>query len=279
MNGTLSGSFKCTPKTRIVPVAGKRRQHHPFVVLASQMDERSPRPPFSSLMPLLPLLLAAALLAGPVDRVLLRSGQSIAVAGEVRQQGEKLLFRSPAGVLYSISMDEIDFEAMARGTAKQDSVEEIDRDARHPARRLNVTPEERDRLLAELSKKKGTPRAPEVLSPELRRPEPPQSDRESSREAEERWRAEARAAREAIQDRKAELESLRQRSVDLEDQLRMLLSSGYDPNTLSAQTLDLGNTRSRIDGAQEALRDAQRALTELQERARRAGVLPGWLRD
>jgi hypothetical protein len=231
------------------------------------------------MMPFAALLLAAALASDPVDRVILRSGQSIAVVGEIRQEGDKLLFRSPAGVLYSIAIAEVDFAAMARTGPKDDPVEELDRGARHPARRLTVTPEERDRLLDELSKRKSSasPVDPEVLSPI---PDSgPAKPASPAAGAEERWRAEARAAREAVERRKNDLEALRRRVTELEDQLRLLLSSGYDPSLLSAQALELDRARNGIDGAQEALRDAQRALTDLQERARKAGVLPGWLRD
>ncbi len=216
-----------------------------------------------------------------MDRVLLRSGQSIAVAGEVRMADGKLLFRSPAGVLYSIAATEVDFEAMARPEPSADPVVEGDRKTRHPARKLNVSPEERDRLLAELSKKKGraAPDDTGVLSaPPPLAPQSP-ADKKDAAEAEARWRAEARAAREAVEARREELEALRRRAQELEDQLRMLLSSGYDPNVLSSQVEALDSTRNRIESTQEALRDAQRNLTDLQDRARKAGVMPGWLRD
>ena len=230
-------------------------------------------------MAFISLLLGAALLAGPVDRVLLRSGQVIAVSGAIREEAGKLLFRSPAGVLYSIAIDEVDFAAMARTGPREDPIEEHDRETRHPAKKLNVSPEERDRLLAELERKKGPPSGKvELLSPEKPEKLKPKS-RESDPGAEERWRAEARAAREAIEARKRELEALSQRARELDDQLRTLLSSGYDPNLLSAQVRELDTTKNRITATQEALRDAQRNLTDLQERARKAGVLPGWLRD
>lgn len=231
-------------------------------------------------MAFLSLLLAAALAAGPVDRVLLRSGQVIAVSGEIREEAGKLLFRSPAGVLYAIAVEEVDFAAMARTGPKEDPIEEHDRDARHPARKLNVSPEERDRLLAELEGKKGSPAAKaEILSPEKPENTKPKASRETDPAAEQRWRAEAQAAREAIEVRKRELETLTQRARELDDQLRLMLSSGYDPNLLSAQAQELDATKDRITATQEALRDAQQNLTELQERARKAGVLPGWLRD
>ncbi|HEU5161600.1 MAG TPA: hypothetical protein VFV54_00505, partial [Thermoanaerobaculia bacterium] len=204
------------------------------------------------------LLLAAALAAGPVDRVLLRSGQVIAVSGQIRQADGKLLFRSPAGVLYSIAIEEVDFAAMAQTGPKEDPIEEMDRETRHPAKKLNVSPEERDRLLAQLEKKKGTsPGKAELLSPEPPEKEKPKPSKAPDPAAEERWRAEARAAREAVESRKRELEALKQRATTLEDQLRTLLSSGYDPSLLSAQALELDNTKNRIEATQEALRDAQ----------------------
>ena len=244
------------------------------------MDERPGGTGFSMAMAFISLLLGAALLAGPIDRVLLRSGQVIAVSGEVRQEAGKLLFRTPAGVLYSIAVAEVDFAAMAQTGPREDPIEEHDRQTRHPAKKLNVSPQERDRLLAELEGKKGSPPGDvEVLSPEKPEKTKPNSSRESDPGAEERWRAEARAAREAIEARKRELETLARRARELDDQLRTLLSSGYDPNLLSAQARELDTTKNRITATQEALRDAQRNLTDLQERARRAGVLPGWLRD
>ena len=240
-----------------------------------------PARPFSSVMPLGALLLAATMVSVPVDRVVLRSGQSIVVAGEVREEDGKLLFRSPAGVLYSIAASEVDFEAMARPEPSVDPVVEGDRKTRHPARKLNVSPEERDRLLAELSKKKGraAPADTGVLSEPQQIEAPSAAEKKDPAESEARWRAEARAAREAVEARREELESLKRRAQEIEDQLRTLLSSGYDPNVLSAQVSELDSTRNRIESAQEALRDAQRNLTDLQDRARKAGVLPGWLRD
>lgn len=242
-------------------------------------------------------LLLAAMLAGapaeqpagstsaeqpaPYPRIVLRSGKAIDVAAGFRVEGGKVLFRSPTGVLYSIAIDEVDFEAMAQPKIPDDPIEKQDVSARYPVKKLNVTPEERDRLLAELSKKTSTPRSGvEVLSQN-----PPKVSeagaavREATKGAEERWRADARAARAAVESREAELRELKQRAVQLEDQLRTLLSSGYDPNTLSAQANDLDATRNRIEATEDALRDARRSLAELEDRARRAGVLPGWLRD
>lgn len=224
---------------------------------------------------------AAAAARAPYPRILLRSGKSIDVAGDVKVEGGKVLFRSPGGVLYSIAVDEVDFEAMKEPKAPEDPIEKQDQGARHPVRKLNVTPEERDRLLAELSKRQGgSPSDPELLSPDAPKvSEAGAAVREATRGSEERWRAEARAARTAIEAREAEVRELRQRAQQLEDQLRMLLSSGYDPSTLSAQAEALDVTRNRIDSAERALRDAQRDLADLQDRARRAGVMPGWLRD
>lgn len=248
-------------------------------------------------LPMLGSLLLAAMLAGapaeqsaggastqqplPYPRIVLRSGTVIDIGGGFRVEGEKVLFRSPTGVLYSIAIDEVDFESMARPKISDDPVEKHDVSARHPVKKLNVTPEERDRLLAELSKKTSTPRTDvEVLSPNLPRvSEAGAAVREANKGAEERWRAEARAAREAVESREAELRTLKQRAVQLEDQLRMLLSSGYDPNTLSAQANELDSTRNRIESAEDAVRDARQNLAELEDRARRAGIMPGWLRD
>jgi hypothetical protein len=225
------------------------------------------------------LLLAAALSAVPVVRVILRTGESIAVSGDIRRDGEKLLFRSPSGVLYSIALAEVDFEEMARPPKKDARAEPSDPDERHPARRLSVTPQERDRLLAELARKKrgDDPIEPEVISPQ--RPHPGNEPEQDDAAEEARWRAEARAARQAVQARKDEIEALKRRATQLEDELRTLLSSGYDPNLLSAQAVELEATRSRLEHAQEELRDAQRNLTDLQDRARKAGIVPGWLRD
>ncbi|HSN68987.1 MAG TPA: hypothetical protein VLV48_07065, partial [Thermoanaerobaculia bacterium] len=169
--------------------------------------------------------------------------------------------------------------AMARTGPSEDPIEELDREARHPAKKLNVSPEERDRLLAQLQKKTGSPGRAELLSPEAPEKEKPKPSKAPDPDVEERWRTEARLAREAVESRKRELEELKQRATALEDQIRTLLSSGYDPSLLSAQSLELDNAKNRIEATQEALRDAQRGLTDLQERARKAGVLPGWLRD
>ncbi|MFN2443933.1 MAG: hypothetical protein ABR517_14760 [Thermoanaerobaculia bacterium] len=235
------------------------------------------------------LILLAALFPGAPEQILLRSGQAIPVRGEVREDGNRLVFVTPSGRLYSIPIEEVDLEAMARaaepktpedGAADGESPETA---AEPPARReIRVSEEEKRRLLEELSRNRGGKAAPvpKSLTPEGLEEELERSarKREADEVQAERWRERARARREALTMARENLAALQARERRLQDEILTLSSMGYGGDQMSAQILQLELARSQMDGAREAIGAAERAWADLQEDARRAGALPGWLR-
>lgn len=204
--------------------------------------------------------------------LVLRSGHQIEVDGPVREQNGQIVFRTPDGRLFSIAKAEIDEKATAAAAADRS-----DADAPRP-RKLKVSAEERDRLLRELSENHtGTPPPPQRL---LETPPPaptPSEVREESRE-EWRWRQEARAYEENVRRAEETLQLLRERVAQLRSEIQGFLSLGYRPNQFSYQTTQLHRTMEQIPAAELAVRQAQRALEQFKDDARRQGILPGWLR-
>ena len=212
---------------------------------------------------LLPLLLLTSTLV-------LRTGERIEVQRPVEHVGDRVIFRV-AGTLYSLPAAEIDFQATQ-------ALEEARKSAPTLPRRLKVTPEERDRLLAELSlNRSGQPPEPQRL---LEEPPPERTPREriADQEEEWRWRREARHYEESVRRAEEHLQLLEARASQIEDEIRGLLSLGYAPRQFTYQTTLLASTREQVPAAQLAVVQARRALEQFREDARRQGVLPGWLR-
>lgn len=235
------------------------------------------------------LLLAVSLLEVPVVRLILRTGASIPVAGEIRSENEKLIFRTPAGVLYSIPLEEVDLEkTISQGTTELKAVR-LDQPSvsgqkapRKPAaaRKLALSEEERKRLLEELShNREGTPApvqeslTPEGLEKALAENEKERAEREAQAES---WRQLGRSARGAIEQATGELRALEDEQERLEEEVNQLVTQDLDP---TGQLLQLDSVRSQITRAREAIVNAESAWVKLQDEARKAGALPGWLRD
>jgi hypothetical protein len=105
--------------------------------------------------------------------------------------------------------------------------------------------------------------------------------RELARRGERYWRREADKLRDRLRPRRARMEALRARIADRES----------DPGTTPSHRAGRGGTRSRATsssreaqlatwrGQLEALeREVREEEDRFEERARRAGALPGWLR-
>lgn len=204
------------------------------------------------------------LLTLSTSTIVLRSGDRIAAEGPVTSADGVVTFRS-AGLLYSVPSSE---------------VEQIRNDAGSggnlPVRRLRVSEEERKRLIAALeSNHAGTPAPPRAPSrtPVEVTPEP------EERKADEAWwRSQARAHEESVRRAHEEVELLESRAVQLEDQIRTFLILGYVPRHFTYQTTQLELTREQIPYARLEVTRAERVWQQFREDARRAGVLPGWLR-
>jgi hypothetical protein len=218
---------------------------------------------------------AMALLLALTSLLVLRSGESLVVQGEVREEKGVVLFRS-GGVLYSLPADEIERITPAdemrqnRAVAKPASEQET--------RPLRLSEDERRRLIAELEKNRsGTPAPPQKI---LERPPPPPSPQEVAAQAHEEasWRRQARAHEEAVLRARENLELLEMRAEELQSRILSLIALGYKSHQFSYDTTQLVRTRERIPYARLEVQRAERALAQFREDARRQGVLPGWLR-
>jgi hypothetical protein len=227
---------------------------------------------------LLALLLAAALVLPPdVEVLVLRSGATIRVSGPVQVKENKVLFRDSGGAFYSLDVAEIDADATAKGPSKNEP-------AAKPAastspRKLAVSPEEKARLLEELSHSRGQPaplRSESRPSPSPS-PSPSPAPTALEKESEQFWRDRARAARAEIERAKGMLAALQRREDDLESTL-LMLRGHYRDSVLTAQLLELERVRYAIEAETQNLIKAEKAWFDLQEDARKKDILPGWLR-
>ncbi|HVR42747.1 MAG TPA: hypothetical protein VMS56_04815 [Thermoanaerobaculia bacterium] len=230
------------------------------------------------------LLLAATLISAPGEEIVLRTGERIAVAGEIRVEGTQVVFRTPAGRLYSIALDEVDLEKTAAdpdvpaaaGSAPEKAPEAEPAEAPPAERKLVVSKEEKERLLRELEGNRSGTEAPEQRALTREGLEEELDRREREREREGPWRAAARAIRERIAQSREAVERLRQRERRLDDEIMALLALGLDPGN---HLLQRDQTRADLDRARASLAATEREMAGLEEEARRAGALPGWLRD
>lgn len=242
------------------------------------------------------MILALTAVATPTDTITLRSGERIPVSGDVTLDGNRAVFRGTEGTLFSIPVDEIDIAAtetpgervpaQARGrTAAEDQVlEELIRAAEKKSlssRGLVVSDEEKQRLLEELRKSRGTPEPPRPYVPIYAADSvaPVSEKAATARHADEwYWRERARGYEEQVRRRREDLQMLIDKERNLSDEILGLLSLGYNGDQFSYQVLSLARTRDRIPQARLELERAERALSQFKDDARRQGILPGWLR-
>lgn len=241
------------------------------------------------------VILAVTVLSTPSDDLVLRTGERIAVSGEVTLDGSRAVFRAADGALYSLPVDEIDVEATAspspavvrprrsRSATENEALDELVKSMASKSlsnRSLVVTEEEKRRLLDELKDSRGTPEPPRPYEPlsfdqnestpkEL--PGPPGG-------SEWYWRERSRAFKERVLQRQEDLRMLIQKEQDLSDEIIGLLNLGYNGNQFSYQVLSLARVRDQIPYARLELERAERAKAQFMEDARRQGILPGWLR-
>ena len=202
------------------------------------------------------------LLTLTTSTLVLRSGDRIAVEGTLREADGVYTFRS-GGLLYSLPKSEVvGVEEPQRATTEK------------PVWKLRVSEEERKRLLAELAKNSaGTPPPPPPrFVPEAE----PQSVQPLGEESQ--WRMRARGHEENMRRAQEELALLETRAQELRDQIYSFLSLGFQPRQFTYQTTQLARTEERIPYAQLEVTRAERAWAQFKEDARRAGVMPGWLR-
>lgn len=215
-----------------------------------------------------------ATLAEPVEVLVLRSGEVIAVEGEIRVEGDKAIFRGASGRLYSIAVDEIDFEATAeRAERARDAVVER-------RRGFAVSEEEKERLLREIEKNRAG--KPHVVPPSTL-PAPSPAPLATTidvvdRQEEWYWRERAQAHEERVRRARENLEMIVQREQRLEDEILGLIGLGWQSHQFSHQVWQLEVARNSIEPAQLELQRAERTLAQFRDNARRQGIPPGWLR-
>ena len=200
------------------------------------------------------------LLTLTTSTLVLRSGDRIAVEGTLREADGVYTFRS-GGLLYSLPSSEVLRVEEAAPAPKE-----------QPKKKLRLSTEERKRLLEELAKNhSGQPPKPQKLLEDPPPPAEPNPD-------EAHWRARARAHEENLRRAHEELALLESRVEELRDQIHSFLSLGYKPRQFTYQTTQLARTEEQLPYARLEVTRAQRAWEQFQDDARRAGVLPGWLR-
>jgi hypothetical protein len=193
--------------------------------------------------------------------LILQSGDRIAIEGRVREENGALIFRS-GGLLYSVPVGEV-----ARVEESEHTTP-----AEKPKTRLRVSEERLRELIAELEKNHaGTaPPPPPTVKPV------PAAKPEEQDEA--TWRVQARSHEENVRRAREDASLLRDRVEQLENEIRTLLTLGFKPRDFTYQMSQLTRTRELIPQADLEVARAERAFESFREEARRAGVLPGWLR-
>jgi hypothetical protein len=194
--------------------------------------------------------------------LILNSGDRIAVDDTVREENGAMIFRS-GGQLYSIPAAEVQ-----RVEENEETPQET------PKRRLRVSEERLKELIAELEKNRGGVGTPPPPPPKLK----PLPKEQPAPQDEAMWRSRARAHEEHIRQAQEELALLESRVEELQAEISSLFALGYTPRDFTYQTTQLARTRERIPQARLEITRAQRAWDQFREEARRAGVMPGWLR-
>ena len=201
--------------------------------------------------------------------LVLNSGDRFEVTGEVRYERGNAVFRSADGALYSIPRSEVNDVATREASAP--------RKLPDGKRRLKVTPEERERLLAELSRNRNG-KAPQKQNFEQNSPPPTRQEQAATTADEWQWRRQARAHDEGVLQAKEELQLVNERIEHLRSEISSFLSLGYKPAQFTLQTTQLQRALDQIPGAELELRRAERARSQFLDDARRQGIMPGWLR-
>lgn len=223
-------------------------------------------------------IVAAALVAAPASQVLvLRSGERLEIVGEVRKDGDRVVFKSRNGTLYSLPASEIDEQAtLAAAIATAPQAEK----ARLP-KRLKGDAATKKRLLSELSRSRGTP-VPPAAAPAPTESKPSSSDdaakEAAAAEEEETWRRNARALDEQVASAEQRIRDLTERERALNDGILAMLAMGHPQEHLGLQARELQDTKSFLEQAKQELERVTRERAAFQDDARRRGILPGWLR-
>ncbi len=113
-----------------------------------------------------------------------------------------------------------------------------------------------------------------VVSTTTIAPIPPAAGVPAAEEA--RWRETARAARRRVEDLTAEVTALDQETKQLENDFYRWDDGQYRDRVIKPAW---DKKREELETAKKELAQAEADLSELPEKARHAGALPGWLRE
>jgi hypothetical protein len=228
------------------------------------------------------------LLVLTTSTLVLRSGDRIDVEGPVRENGGVVTFKRD-GVLYSLPADEVDLEATRQADqAKVEPVEKTEKkvvllsetplEEEPEPRKLRVSAEERQRLLAALAANhEGTPAPSEQLHIEPVR-EKSKDEERTERDEELLWRERTSDHVEAIRRAEEEVDLLKARVEELRNQIQTFFLAGYKPSQFTYQTTQLELTLQQIPRAELEVERARRELETMRENARRARVPSHWVR-
>jgi len=90
------------------------------------------------------------------------------------------------------------------------------------------------------------------------------------------WRRQAADRRDAVTEAEKKVRDLQARISALRTDISP--SNLMDPNRLQSQDRDLRQAQDDLEAAQRELAAARQRLADLEDEARRAGALPGWVR-
>lgn len=96
------------------------------------------------------------------------------------------------------------------------------------------------------------------------------------RRTEAYWRGRATRAREAVDEADGKVRDLEARIAALRNDMNPV--NTQDPNRLQTRDRELQEAMDGLDAARRAADAARKAQADLEEEARRAGALPGWVR-
>ena len=108
-------------------------------------------------------------------------------------------------------------------------------------------------------------------------PTPPPASTATTMDPSQRWRRDAQNARDAIARAQTKVDMLQARVNAM--LLDMSPSNVGDPNRLQNLERDKAAALAELETAKGELAQARQAQEDLEEKARKAGVPPGWLRE
>lgn len=107
-------------------------------------------------------------------------------------------------------------------------------------------------------------------------PEPPDRSAQERAALEAQWRAVAQQRRDALAQAQARVSELEARITALRNDLSPVGLG--DPNREQTRQAEIARAQGELEAARAALAAAQKSVDDLEDDARRAGALPGWVR-